>query len=211
MFFTIEGLDGSGKTTFAKALVEELKALDIPVVHTRELGGTDFAENVRELVLSDPTANPLVDLLLAFSARLDHVDRLIVPIMEMGSVVICERFIDSTYAYQLADPLISRNDYAIKAFDAIEAIVNNKLPEYQTFYLEVDLDTIRTRIADRSLDRFEDDLDLQKRLKSAFLERMAKEPKRFIVLDQQGNLENLNVMAREWALEIKKRYQNRKG
>ncbi len=100
-FITFEGGEGAGKSTQARRIAEALRASGREVVLTREPGGTPGAEQVRGLLLDPATDfSPLADTLLHFAARADHVAKLIAPAMARGAVVICDRFYDSTMAYQ---------------------------------------------------------------------------------------------------------------
>ena len=98
-FVTLEGMDGAGKSTHQK-FVADLVATRAPhVIQTREPGGTDLAERLRQTILSDPMS-PEVETLLLFAARADHVARVIRPALEAGTWVVCDRFTDATAAYQ---------------------------------------------------------------------------------------------------------------
>lgn len=101
LFITFEGCEGCGKSTQSLLLFNLLKSRGIPAVHTREPGGTSLAEKVRHILL-DPgsTISPLAELLLYEAARAQHVDELIRPALKAGKVVICDRYIDATLAYQ---------------------------------------------------------------------------------------------------------------
>ena len=102
MFITLEGGEGSGKTTQSKALAKILRGKGKDVVTTREPGGTPEGEAVRNLVMHNKTArwSPMGEVLLMFSARLIHVEQVIAPALRDGKTVICDRFTDSTRAYQ---------------------------------------------------------------------------------------------------------------
>lgn len=101
LFITLEGPDGSGKTTQAKRLGAYLEKIGLEVVLTREPGGTDLAETLRSLALSpEITMSKRVESLLHVAARADHVDKVIRPSLKAGKVVICDRFSDSTLIYQ---------------------------------------------------------------------------------------------------------------
>jgi len=101
VFITFEGGEGAGKSTQAHGLADVLRGLGREVVLTREPGGTPGAEAIRALALNPATnVTPLADTLLHFAARADHVERLIRPALSRGAVVICDRFYDSTMAYQ---------------------------------------------------------------------------------------------------------------
>ena len=100
LFITIEGRDGSGKTHGANVLVKYLKDLGIPCVHTREPGVTAFGEGARELMLRHGEMCGEAELLLLWAARVEHIDKLIMSALQAGSVVVCDRFVDSSLAYQ---------------------------------------------------------------------------------------------------------------
>lgn len=101
-FITVEGVEGSGKTTQAKLLFEALNNSGIATILTREPGGTDGAEEIRSLLVKGETGrwDKITETLLYFAARRDHVEKLIKPSLERGEWVICDRFTDSTHAYQ---------------------------------------------------------------------------------------------------------------
>ncbi|ABD46241.1 dTMP kinase [Neorickettsia sennetsu] len=99
MFIVLEGIDGSGKSTQVKLLSKFLAKDGYPCVLTREPGGTSFAESLRSMILHDPI-DPMARLLLIVSARVDHYNKVILPALKEGKVVVCDRFIYSTLAYQ---------------------------------------------------------------------------------------------------------------
>ena len=100
-FISFEGTEGVGKTTAIETLCARLKASGIDYLRTREPGGSPFAERLRTILLDPATdINDDTELLLMFAARCDHVQQLIMPALERGTWVICDRFIDSTVAYQ---------------------------------------------------------------------------------------------------------------
>ena len=103
-FLTVEGVDGAGESTQARILADRLEADGREVVLTREPGGAPGAEEIRRLLLTgDPERwSPVTETLLFFAARRDHVERTIQPALDQGAVVICDRFTDSTRAYQAA-------------------------------------------------------------------------------------------------------------
>src|ERR671918_64054 len=100
MFVTFEGLDGSGKTTQARLLQKRLDVDGLEVVATREPGGTELGEQVRDLVLHGGHVTPWAEALLYAASRAQHVEEVIRPALERGAIVICDRYIDSSIAYQ---------------------------------------------------------------------------------------------------------------
>src|ERR687896_2496395 len=100
MFVTFEGLDGSGKTTQAELLRERLEADWREVVSTREPGGTPLGESIRQLVLHGSHVTPWAEALLYAAARAQHVEEVIRPALERGAMVVCDRYLDSSVAYQ---------------------------------------------------------------------------------------------------------------
>ena len=101
-FITLEGSEGAGKSTNLEVIVEELETRGVKVAVTREPGGTEFAEEIRELILASRTEEvlPLTELLLMFAARCQHVEHFIRPRLAAGEWVVCDRFVDASYAYQ---------------------------------------------------------------------------------------------------------------
>ncbi len=100
MFITFEGVDGSGKSTQAKALVEYLNSIGKKAVFTREPGGTILAEKLRDIILSDHIEDALTEFMIICAARRDHVKNFISPKLQDGEYVICDRFLDSSLVYQ---------------------------------------------------------------------------------------------------------------
>ncbi len=150
-FLTLEGGEGAGKSTQARKLAETLRAMGREVVLTREPGGTPGAEAVRALLLDPATSlDPLADTLLHFAARADHVASLIRPALARGAVVICDRFYDSTMAYQGYGMGVDLADIA-----ALRRLIG--LTPDLTLILEVPETVSKTRLAKRGTgaDRYE--------------------------------------------------------
>jgi dTMP kinase len=98
-FISFEGIDGAGKSTHIHALADALRSQGLALTLTREPGGTALAEQLRNMVLND-SMDPMTEALLVFAARRDHVQRVILPALARGEVVLCDRFTDATFAYQ---------------------------------------------------------------------------------------------------------------
>ena len=182
LFVSLEGVDGSGKSTQGRLLAEALRARGREVVLTREPGGSPGAEEIRRLVLTgDPDRwEPMTELLLFTASRRDHLSRTILPALGRGAVVICDRFADSTRVYQGTGRQSLRD-----AVDAIHAIAIGREPDL-TLVIDMDPATALARgLARRSgEDRFEEmGLDLQREFRAGFLALAQDCPGRIRVID----------------------------
>ncbi|HOZ27530.1 MAG TPA: dTMP kinase, partial [Hyphomonadaceae bacterium] len=151
-FITLEGGEGVGKSTLATALEARLVARGIKVVRTREPGGTPGAEAIRRLILNPPAEvtgwEPIAETLLFYAARTDHLDKLIRPALAAGSWVICDRFSDSTRAYQAAAGHVPSEH--IETIDRI--CVGDTTPDI-TLILDLPLSAARERMIARANDK----------------------------------------------------------
>ena len=178
VFITLEGGEGAGKSTQAARLAATLRArTGRPVTVTREPGGSPWAEEIRTALLAGVAKpyGPFAEALLFSAARLDHLDRLIRPALARGESVVCDRFIDSTHAYQGAagglDPAV---------LTALERVVVGRTRPDLTLILDLPPETGLARAADR----FEGEaLGFHTRLRAAFLEIAKAEPGRCAVID----------------------------
>jgi len=178
MFVTFEGLDGSGKSTQAELLRVRLQADGVDVVSTREPGGTELGEGVRNLVLHGGDVGPWAEALLYVAARAQLVDDVIRPALERGAAVICDRYVDSSVAYQG----IGRQLGLDRILDLNLAAVGGLLPD-RTFLLELDPDEVPARIQ-RHFDRLEREGDeFRARTAQGYRELAARFPERILVLD----------------------------
>lgn len=192
-FITFEGGEGAGKTTQIKKLASFLETQGRDVVVTREPGGTPEAEAVRDLVVQRDGGDweALSEVLLFSAARHEHVSKLIKPALEAGKTVICDRFMDSTLAYQGYGHGLDLD--VIKQIDTIAR--NGVLPDV-TFILDLDvkLGLLRSkvRLDGDTEDKFERlDIIFHEKMRSGFLEIAAQEPKRCRVLDATQDIETL--------------------
>nr|WP_283950169.1 dTMP kinase [Pseudomonas piscis] len=182
LFITLEGPEGAGKSTNREYLAERLRAAGIEVVLTREPGGTPLAERIREVLLTpaDEIMNADTELLLVFAARAQHLATVIRPALERGAVVLCDRFTDSTYAYQGAGRGLS-----LARIAALEDFVQGPLrPDLSlVFDLPVEVGLARASARGR-LDRFEQEgREFFQKVRQAFLTRAQAAPERYFLVD----------------------------
>jgi dTMP kinase len=181
-FVTFEGPEGSGKTTQAARLAEALRGRGLPIVSTREPGGTVLGERIREIVLSpsDQPVDPLADALLFNAARRQLVSDVIEPALAAGTHVICARFADSTRAYQGYGEGLPLGE-----LDRLEAIATGGLRPDRTILLDLPVEIGLARKAPDDQTRFETgfDLSFHQRVRNGFMAMAAAEPTRFVVID----------------------------
>ena len=166
-FITMEGVDGSGKTTQLQLTARYLLDCGYEVVTTREPGGTKLAERIRNIVLdADATVNPRTEILLYLAARAEHVEKVIRPALEAGKVVLCDRFADSTLVYQGFVRGIEMDKVK-----ALCELATDALQPELTILLDAAPEALLQRRADRGVkDRFEQEgLDFQKKVREGFL------------------------------------------
>ncbi|HSA89689.1 MAG TPA: dTMP kinase, partial [Burkholderiales bacterium] len=177
-FVTLEGVDGAGKSTHQKFVADFVAARAPQVIQTREPGGTELAERLREAILSGPMA-PEVETLLLFAARADHVARVIRPALEAGTWVVCDRFTDATAAYQGAGKGVP-----LDLIERLAAAAHPGLAPERTLVFDCSFEVSRQRLQGKTLDRFErEDRAFFERVRAAYLERSRAEPRRIRVID----------------------------
>ncbi|HCZ48846.1 MAG TPA: dTMP kinase [Gammaproteobacteria bacterium] len=170
-FIALEGMEGAGKTSRLADLRALLESRGIAVLTTREPGGTALGERLRDLLLAPDQApmTPLTELLLMFAARSEHLQQVILPALEAGQWVLCDRYVDASYAYQGAGRGLGNAPVA-----ALEALLLD---------LPVELGLARAKNRSAS-DRFEQEsLAFHTRVREAYLRRAAEQPHRYRVID----------------------------
>ena len=191
-FITFEGGEGTGKSTQIQLLAQNLKGAGIECIETREPGGSDFAEAIRHIILdpSTPDHGPLSEALLFSAARADHLEKTIRPALEAGKWVLCDRFADSTRAYQGA-----AGGLQLEVLLQLERLVIAKTPPDLTFILDLDVAKAFDRVAkrrDQQADTNAGDDAYERRnrkfheaLRQGFLTIAQAEPNRCVVLDAE--------------------------
>lgn len=191
MFITFEGIEGLGKTTHLKRLAELLRKKGYEVVVTREPGGTPMGEEIRDVLLAHrhEVVAPMTELLLMFAARAQHVATIIQPALERGAYVLCDRFIDASYAYQGGG-----RGMDFEKIKSLDTLVLNHLHPDITFLLDADPRVGMERIEGRGghPDRFElEKIEFFERVRKAYQARALENPKRFRVINAEDTLEKV--------------------
>lgn len=189
-FITFEGIDGAGKSSHLDFVCALAAAKGHAVDRTFEPGGTPFGQRVREVVLAEP-ATPLAEALAMFAARAAHVEKLIEPALAAGRWVVCDRFSDSTYAYQCGGSGLDSS-----LVRQLEEIAHPGLQPDATFLFDIDPATAAARQGARArqADKFEREAqDFHLRVRNHYLERARAHPGRIHVIDAAGTLEDVRA------------------
>jgi len=187
-FITFEGIDGAGKSSHVEWLASLLRGQGKVVHVTREPGGTELGEKLRELLLHK-SMHLETETLLMFAARREHLAKVIEPALASGEWVVCDRFSDATYAYQGGGRGLDR-----AKLQQLEQWVHGHLQPDLTLLFDLPLEVARERIAlaSRVLDRFEQErADFHERVRQAYLERAHSSPVRIRVIDAQQSIEKI--------------------
>lgn len=182
LFITLEGGEGVGKSTNLRFIEALLAERQIETVVTREPGGTELAENIRHLLLAKhhESLTPEAELLLMFAARSQHIHHKILPALQRGCWVICDRFTDATYAYQGGGRNLN-----VQTISWLEQTVQGDLRPDLTLLLDAPVETGMLRARNRGLlDRFESERrDFFERVRQAYLHRASLFPDRYAIID----------------------------
>jgi dTMP kinase len=205
-FITFEGPEGAGKTTQAARLAAYLADRGVPVVSTREPGGTVLGERIRDVLLSpsSPPIDPLADALLFNAARRQLVADVIEPALLAGTSVICARFADSTRAYQGYG-----GGLPLGELDRLEVVATGGLRPDRTILLDLPVEIGLARKAPDDRTRFETTFDLafHHRVRNGFLAMAVAEPGRFVVIDGRADEDEI---ARRVVRAVEPLFENRR-
>jgi len=181
-FVVFEGGEGAGKSTQIKAACELLKEQSISYVQTREPGGTEVGEEIRRVLLDKklPAMHMDTELLLMFAARAEHLQKTILPALEEGKWVLCDRFTDASYAYQGYG-----RGVASERLEALESWVEQTLRPDLVMIFDIDVRLGLERVSERGAkDRFEEEqIEFFERVRHGYLERAKASPAAYAVLD----------------------------
>ena len=192
MFVTFEGLDGCGKTTQARLLARSLEEEGVDVVLTREPGGTPLGEQIRDLVLHGDHVAPWAEAALYVAARAQHVDQVLRPALERGATVVCDRYLDTSVAYQGSGRGLGFETILELNLEAVGGL----LPDL-TFLVEIDTETALARVGDKG-DRIERaEADFWPRVVEAYRTLVARFPERYVVVDGRRAISEVAAEIRE--------------
>jgi dTMP kinase len=190
-FITFEGTEGVGKSTQLANAAKTLEALGVEFIVTREPGGTPMAEAIRELLLAprEESVNDTTELLLMFAARAQHLNNRILPALDEGKWVLCDRFTDATFAYQGGGRGVPTERIAL-----LETLVQGDIRPDHIILLDAPVETGMARARNRGeLDRFElEDLEFFQRIRDAYLARAVALPSRYHVVNAALPLEEVS-------------------
>ena len=185
-FITLEGVDGAGKSTHQQFIADAVTAASgRHAIVTREPGGTDLAERLREAILTQPM-DAMAETLLLFAARADHVTRVILPALQAGTWVVCDRFLDATIAYQGAGKGVP-----LSLIERLAEAAHPSLRPDRTIVFDCSYQVSRQRLSasGKKLDRFErEDQAFFERVRNAYLSRAKNEPDRIRVIDASADV-----------------------
>ena len=205
-FITLEGIEGAGKTTALQFIEQYLQQANKMIVCTREPGGTEIAEEIRNVLLypaSRDTMQPKTELLLMFAGREQHIHAVIKPTLAAGKWVLSDRYIDASYAYQGGGRGIPVTD--IQLLDKV--IVKDIYPDLTLLLdLPAELGVARAASRGKVVDRIEaEKVDFFVRVRNAYLERAKEAPGRIKIIDASQSIENVQTQIRHVLDEFLKR------
>ena len=186
-FITLEGVDGAGKTSHMEFIKEYLTNLKLDFIMTREPGGTELGERLREILLHDEMT-PKTETILMFAARNEHIEKVIRPGLTSGAIVISDRFTDASYAYQSGGKGVED-----EAIDVLKDLVQKNLQPDLTFLFDLPVEVSIKRLKKtRKLDKFEkEEKDFHENVRKKYLMLAKNNPKRFSVLNSEKSIDEI--------------------
>lgn len=186
-FITLEGVDGAGKTSHIEFIKEYLTNLKLDFIMTREPGGTELGERLREILLHDEMT-PKTETILMFAARNEHIEKVIRPGLTSGAIVISDRFTDASYAYQSGGKGVEDEE-----IDVLKDLVQKNLQPDLTFLFDLPVEVSIKRLKKtRKLDKFEkEEKDFHENVRTKYLMLAKNNPKRFSVLNSEKSIDEI--------------------
>lgn len=197
-FITLEGIDGAGKSTHLSWIAEQLRVYHPEVVMTREPGGTPLGEKLREVLLKQ-TMHPETETLLMFAARREHLDKIIFPALMSGAWVVSDRFSDASFAYQGGGRGVSSDK-----LEVLEQWVQQGVQPDLTLLFDIPVAICKHRLSGNTrFDRFEREQEIFfENVRSAYLKRAARYPRRFRVIDATQTIEQVKIQLKHIILSF---------
>lgn len=189
IFITFEGIDGSGKTTQLELVDKYLREKNYKTLKTLEPGGCNLGEKLREILLHyDSYVNDTAELLLYLADRAQHTDTVILKGLKEGKIVLCDRFIDSTVAYQGYG-----RGFEVEKIDYLNKIATLGLIPNLTLVFDIDIESAQKRVG-KTKDRMEQEkIDFHKKVREGYLELAKKYPKRIKIIDSTKTIEEIHL------------------
>ena len=186
-FITLEGVDGAGKTSHIEFIKEYLTNLKLDFIMTREPGGTELGERLREILLHDEMT-PKTETILMFAARNEHIEKVIRPGLTSGAIVISDRFTDASYAYQSGGKGVEDEE-----IDVLKDLVQKNLQPDLTFLFDLPVEVSIKRLKKtRKLDKFEkEEKGFHENVRKKYLMIAKNNPKRFSVLNSEKSIDEI--------------------
>lgn len=200
-FITLEGIEGSGKSTSLETITDYLDNLNIEFIVTKEPGGGPLGRDLRKILLDKQSViTPEVELLLMMADRKDHIDNLVLPNLQNGVWIISDRYLDSSYAYQGGGRQIDTSK-----IDLLTKLLNLPMPDL-TLLFDLSPEMALERAKKRSeLDRFESEpLAFHARIRDAYKMLAQQDPNRFVLIDATKNLESVQIQVQNCIGEFTK-------
>ena len=188
-FITFEGIDGAGKSTHINFVEKYLQDNHIPFISSREPGGTQLGEKLRNHLLNEDM-DPYTETLLMFSSRMEHIEKIIKPNLDKGVSVLSDRFTDATYAYQHGGKDVN------EAFiHELKTLVHPKINPNITFLFDCPVEISLERLhSTRELDKFEkEEKSFHQKVRDAYLKLAKAEPDRFVIIDSSQTIETIQI------------------
>lgn len=188
LFITLEGIDGSGKSSVISNLVKYFFNMGAGITLTREPGGTELSEKLRDIILND-SMDPMTEVLLVYAARREHIVQTIVPALERGDIVISDRFSESTFAYQGYGRSFDLSTLTYLE-ESVQAYENSIISPDIVLWFDSDINVALSRIGDRKLDKFENEtVNFFEKVRNGYNVRMKKYPQKYIHIPSNGSKE----------------------
>jgi dTMP kinase len=198
-FITFEGIEGCGKTTQSKLLNEYLRSLQFDVLWTREPGGPAISEKIREILLDNGNSLmlPETELLLYMASRAQHTGEWIIPALQEGKIVICDRYYDSSLAYQGGGRALD-----LQTIKKISSFATYGLVPDYTFLIDIPVGVGIERMAEKHADRIESEsIEFHKKVRKRFLTVAKEESERYIVINGVDEIKEIQSQIREIVLK----------